>query len=285
MKFYMLRNTALDTADVYVNGDAFNEAVSAEIDQRLKCVGDDVTADEVERQVHARTHTCTSLAEVDRMVGNDAVGNPDWREAGRGHDGTPKFWRQADYRLGNAQLYRLAAESLRTAEDETMAYDQGRFHDPGIAEALSLHRIPAESRIVTDEMAAGIAPCETAACVAGHVYVCARGWRDYLSRCVQATEKVPTSEIGNTAAAELGMSDEQHCALFPAQPVLHEVVEAFGIRSEDWSCPPARREEITKRWNWKKQPSDYLAADMAVVLETIARRCDRVNALAATIDN
>lgn len=217
------------------------------------------------------------------MVGRNAAGGPDWHEAGRSHDGSRESWRQADYRPGNAQLYRLAAESLRTAEDETMGYDQGRFHDPGLAEVLSLHRIPAESRIVTDEMAAGIAPCETAACVAGHVYVCARGWQDYLDRCVRATGEVPTSEIGNTAAAELGMSEEQHCALFPAQPVLHEVVEAFGIRPEDWTCPPATTDEIEKRWDG--QPGDYRAADMAVVLETIARRCNRVNAFVVTIEN
>ena len=175
------------------------------------------------------------------MVGRNPAGEPDWHEAGRSHDGSRgESWWQADYRLGNAQLYRLAAESLRTAEDETMGYDQGRFHDPGLTEVLSLHRIPAESRIVTDEMAAGIAPCETAACVAGHVYVCARGWRDYLGKCVRATGEVPTSEIGNTAAAELGMTGEQHCALFPAQPALEEVIGAFGITPEDWTCPASQ---------------------------------------------
>ncbi len=283
MKFYMLRNSALDTADVYVNGDDFNEAVSTEVDQGLEGVCDDITADEVERQVRTRTHTCSSLAEVDGMVGRNPAGEPDWHEAGRSHDGSRESWWQADYRLGNAPLYRLAAESLRTAEDETMGYDQGRFHDPGLTEVLSLHRIPAESRIVTDEMAAGIAPCETAACVAGHVYVCARGWRDYLGKCVRATGEVPTSEIGNTAAAELGMTGEQHCALFPAQPALEEVIGAFGITPEDWTCPPARTDEIEKRWDG--QPGDYRAADMAVVLETIARRCDRVNAFVATIEN
>lgn len=283
MKFYMLRNTALDTADVYVNGDDFNEAVSAEIDQGLEGVSDDISAEEIEQQVHARTHTCTSLAEVDSMVRRNAAGSPEWHEAGRSHDGSRDFWRQADYRLGNAQLYRLAAESLRTAEDDTMGYDQGRFHEPGLAEVLSLHRIPAEARIVTDEMAAGIAPCETAACVAGHVYVCARGWQEYLSKCVQAIGEVPTSEIGNTAAAELGMSDDQQCTLFPAEPVLHEVVEAFGITPEDWTCPPTTTDEIARRWD--EEPGDYRAADMAVVLETIARRCDRVNAFVAAIEN
>lgn len=283
MKFYMLRNTALDTADVYVNGDDFNEAVSAEIDQGLEGVNNDVTADEVERRVRARTHTCTSLAEVDSMVGRNAAGGPDWHEAGRSHDGSRKSWWQADYRLGNAQLYRLAAESLRTADDETMGYDQSRFHDPGIAEVLSLHRVPVKERIVTDEMAKGIAPCETAACVAGHIYVCARGWQDYLGRCVRATGDIPASEIANTAAAELGMSDEQHCTLFSAEPMLDEVVEAFGIAPEDWSCPPERTDQIEKRW--EQAPGDYRAADMAVVLETIARRCDRVNPFAAAIEN
>ena len=283
MRFYMLLNHALDAAEVYVNGDDFDEAVSAEIDEGREGVSDDITADEVERQVHARTHTCWSLAEVDSMVGRNAVDTPNWHESGRSHNGRRKSWQQADYRLGNAQLYRLAAESLRTAEDETMGYNQRMFHDPGLVEALSLHRTPAESRIVTDQMAATIAPCETAACVGGHVYVCARGWRDYLNKCVRATGEVPAAEIGNTAATELGMSEEQQGALFPAQPALHDVVEAFGIRPEDWTCPPARRDTIEKRWD--EHPGDYRAADMAVVLETIARRCDRVNAFAAAIEN
>ena len=163
-----------------------------------------------------------------------------------------------------------------------MGYDQGRFHDPGLDSALSLDHVDAESRVVSDEMAGTIDPCETAACVAGHVYVCAHGWRSYLQTSARAAGPVITScNIGDGAAEKLGMSRAQQWALFLAEPRLSEVIEAFGIQAQDWTGPTAETDDIGKRWD----ETTYHAADMAVVLETLARRCERVNALVATIEN
>jgi len=130
-------------------------------------------------------------------------------------------------------------------------------------------------------MAAAVHPCETAACAAGHVYVCVHGWRKFLQTCVRAQTGITTPSIENSAAAELGMSETQRSALFPAQPELRDVVDAFHVSPEDWTCPAAETDEIEKRW----EARDYRAADMAVVLETIARRGDRVNAFVATVGN
>lgn len=282
MNFYMLRHDGHAEADVYVNREDFDQAVSEAVDEARHGTCSDAGADEIERQVRARTHTCASLAEADNMVEPDADGMPQWREAGRSHDGGRQKWNDADYRGGNAELYRQAADSLRKAGDETMGYDQGRFHDPGLDRALSIDHVDAESRVVSNEMAGTIRPCETAACAAGHVYVCARGWRSYLQTCCTRSENgINAPGIGNAAAAELGMSLNQQWALFPAEPEFDYVVEAFRIEPDDWTCPSARTDEIELRW----EEGHYRAADMAVVLETLARRCDHVNAFVATIDN
>lgn len=278
MNFYILRQDEDSQHEVYVNREDFDNAVAEAVDKARHGAADD----EADGRVRERTSTCASLAEVDRLLGRDDTGGPSWHEAGRPHDGKLACWKDADYRGGNAHLYRLTAESLHTAADTTMGYDQKRFHDLGLAEALSVDGIDPELRRVTDAMANGIAPCETAACVAGHAYVCAFGWRDYLQTAVRANGGVPTPKIGDRAAAELGMSAAQQAALFPAQPELDEITDAFNLEPQDWACPTARRNEIEERWEGS---GECRADDMVVVLETLARRCDRVNAFIAAIDN
>ncbi len=282
MNFYILRHDEDPQHEVYVNREDFDNAVAEAVDKTQHGAPDDET-DEIERCVRKRTRTCASLAEVDRLLVNDETGIPSWHEAGRPHDGRLACWEDADYRGGNACLYRLTAESLRTAADETMDYDQGWFHDPDLAGALSIDGIDPELRTVTDTMANAIAPCETTACTAGHAYVCAFGWRDYLQTAVRANGGVPTPRIGDRAAAELGMSTAQQAALFPAVPELDEITSAFKLMPQDWACPKARIQEIEKRW--EKADENCRADDMAIVLETLARRCDRVNAFVAPIEN
>jgi len=216
MQFYMLQHQRQPEADVYVNRQDFDEAVSEAVNEARHDTFGNVAAEEIERRVRARTHTCASLAEVDGMVEREAGQPPQWLEMGRSHDGKQESWRDPDYRGGNAELYRLAAESLRNAEDETMGYDQDRFYDPGLPEALSVDDIDPESTVVTDKMAAAVHPCETAACAAGHVYVCVHGWRKFPQTCVRAQPAITTPSIANRSAAELGMSEAQRSALFPA---------------------------------------------------------------------
>lgn len=284
MRFYMLHDHQHQPAiaDVYINREDFDKAVSEAVDEALGEAPeeDGVARAEIERKVRARTHTCASLSEVYDTADRDA-GEPQWREKGRSHDGRQPYWMEADHRGGNAALYRQTADSLRSAEDETMAYEQSRFHDPGLPEALSIDDIQPEARVVTEAMASAIHPCEAAACVAGHAYVCAYGWRTFLQTCVRMTKGVTAAGIEDGAAAELGMSEKQCSALFPAEPELRDVIEAFHIAAEDWTCPPTETDEIEKRW----EERDYRAADMAVVLETLARRCERVNAFVTGIDN
>ncbi|MCY4119344.1 MAG: hypothetical protein OXG72_00275 [Acidobacteria bacterium] len=283
MRFYMLEGKLHDTHatnEVYVNRDDFDKAVNDALDEGLHEAGDDVTRDEIERQVSARTHTFRTLAKIDDTV-ECSVGEAEWREMGRSHDGKRPCWSEGEYHAGNADLYRQTADSLRNAEDETMSYEQSRFHDPGLPEALSLDDIDPEARFVSEEMASAIDPCETAACVAGHAYVCAHGWRSFLQTCVRTRTAVPSPSIEDGAAAELGMSEKQCSALFPAEPQLRDIIEAFEIASADWTCPTAEADEIETRW----EERDYRAADMAIVLDTLARRCDRVNAFVAAIDN
>ena len=287
MRFYMLEAKVHDThaaSEMYVNREDFDNAVDKAVndalDEELHEAGGDITRDEIERHVRARTHTCASLSEVDDTADHD-VHKPQWRETGRSHDGKQTYCTEASYRGGNAELYRRTADSLRNAEDETMGYEQSRFHDPGIPEALSLEKLEPEARIVTEELASAIHPCETAACVAGHAYVCTQGWRRFLQTCVRTRTDVPSPSIEDGAAAELGMSEKQCSALFPAEPQLQDVIEAFGIAAEVWTCTAAETQKIERRW----EERDYHAADMAVVLDTLARRCDRVNAFVAAIDN
>ena len=287
MKFYVLRHEDPPEINyVYVNREDFDDAVAEALDTARYGAPDDERKkdherEEIERQVQARTRTCATLDEVDALADSvdETVG---WTEAGRSHDGERGYWEDTDYRCGNGHLYRLAADSLRSAEDETMGYDQGSFHDMGLVQALSIDDIDPEARIVTKSMADAIAPCETAACVAGHVYVCARGWQDYLQACARANGDVPTPVIGDRAATELGMSARQQSALFPSLPELEEIVEAFGIAPGDWTRPPTEIEEIENRW---QTDQEIAAEDMAVVLEAVAQRCDRVNALVAAIEN
>ena len=283
MKFYVLQHEDPAQTQAYVNREDFDGAVAEAVDTARHGAPED-KREEIERQVQARTRTCATLDEVDAVaeVETPVDGTVTWSEAGRSHDGKRQYWEDADYRCGNGHLYRLAADSLRTAGDETMGYDQGCFHDMGLAPALSIDGIDPEARVVTSSMANAIAPCETSACVAGHVYVCARGWQDYLQACARANGDVPTPVIGDRAATELGMSARQQSALFPSLPELEEIVAAFGIAPGDWTRPPTEIDEIEKRWQTDQEIG---AEDMAIVLEAIARRCDRVNALVAAIEN
>ncbi len=283
MKFYVLQHEDPAQTQAYVNREDFDGAVAEAVDTARHGAPED-KREEIERQVQARTRTCATLDEVDAVaeVETPVDGTVTWSEAGRSHDGKRQYWEDADYRCGNGHLYRLAADSLRTAGDETMGYDQGCFHDMGLAPALSIDGIDPEARVVTSSMANAIAPCETSACVAGHVYVCARGWQDYLQACARANGDVPTPVIGDRAATELGMSARQQSALFPGIPELEEIVAAFGIAPGDWTRPPTEIDEIEKRWQTDQEIG---AEDMAIVLEAIARRCDRVNALVAAIEN
>ena len=283
MKFYVLQHEDPAQIDVYVNREDSDGAVAEAVDTARHGAPED-EREEIERQVQARTHTCATLDEVDAVAEAETPVDETvkWSEAGRSHDGERQYWEDADYRCGNGHLYRLAADSLRSAGDESMGYDQGQFHDMGLAQALSIDGIDPEARVVTTSMANTIAPCETTACVAGHVYVCARGWQDYLQACARANGGVPTPVIGDRAGTELGMSARQLSALFPSLPELVEIVEAFGIAPEDWTCPPTEIDEIEGRW---LSDLEISAEDMAIVLEAIARRCDRVNALVAAIEN
>ena len=283
MKFYVLQHEDPAQIDVYVNREDFDGAVAEAIDTARHGAPDN-EREEIERQIQARTHTCATLDGVDAVAAIAASVNEtvEWTEAGRSHDGKRQHWEDADYRCGNGHLYRLAADSLRSAEDETMGYDQSFFHDVGLAQALSIDGIDPEARVVTTSMANTIAPCETAACVAAHVYVCARGWQDYLQACARANGGVPTPIIGDRAATELGMSARQQSALFPSMPELEEIVAVFGIAPEDWTRPPTEIDEIEGRW---LSDLETRAEDMAIVLEAIARHCDRVNALVTAIEN
>lgn len=296
MNFYILHDNpehGLATEhQVYVNREDFDEAVAETVDQAQHgCDADE--RDEVERRIRDRTATHTSLTELE----NELQGQPDhkrqWTEAGRRHDGTADGWRDSEYRIGNSCLYRLTAASLKTAEDETMGYDQTAFHDMGFAKALSVDNVAPEQRTVTEKMASTIQPCETAACVAGHAYVSAFGWRRYLQTAIRSNDGEMTWEIGRQVAAELGMSSYQEITLFCSHPSLEEINEAFGLKAEDWACPTAQINAIEEHWHWNAthagdtgaEPSPHRANDMRVVLEAIARRCDRVNAFVAGIEN
>lgn len=280
MKFYLLHNEGWNVLEVYVNRDDFEENVAEAVDQARYGTPEDEHA-EIERRVRARARTYASLPEIESLIRNED-GLETWTEGGRSHDGEQETWNAAEVQIGNAYLYRLAADSLRKAGDETLGYNQGFFHALGVTEALCLDNVEPEQRTVSDAMAKTIAPCETAACVAAHVYICAKGWRAYLQASTRTPIAMPTATIGYHAAAELGMLTTQRAALFPAQPAIHEITDAFALKPSDWPCDSTRVESIAKRWE------DDLACkadEMATVLEAIARRCDRVNALVATIDN
>ena len=162
-----------------------------------------------------------------------------------------------------------------------MGYDQGIFRDPELVPALCLETVAPCDRIVTSEMASAVEPCETAGCVAAHAYVCSRGWQEYLAAAVDEDGELMAPYVASTAASDLGMSGEQLAALFSEGPGLHHVSDAFHVLPEDWNCPETRIDEIEERW----KNHDYRADDMATVLYTLARRCDRVNAFVAAIDN
>ena len=274
MQFYVLQEEDPRIVDVYVCRDDFEGAVTRAVNQALSGLPASKRAATAEA-VGRRTRTCTSLREVDAMVASDTDAQA-WHEAGRSHDGTRPEWDDGDYRGGNAYLYRQTAASLRNGSDETMGYDQCQFHGAGIPSPLSLEESDPDRKMTTDALAAAISPCETAACVAAHAYVCAKGWTSYVEACVQA------HNIGQKATIELGMSQAQQGVLFPATPEVDAVVKAFRITPEDWPCTPERVERIRTRWNEGKKIGPE---EMALVLEAIASQCMRTNAMAAAIDN
>lgn len=286
MKFYILRDY-LDHDEnpqhqVYVNLEDFDNEVERQIEDALRhrCTEE---ADEIEQGVRSRTATVASLAEVENLLEQKPNGDRTWHEAGRAHDGKAGIWEEANYRGGNAELYRNTAASLRTANDKTMGYDQRTFHSTSLPKTLGVEKIEPRLRQVTDDIATSVQACETAACVAGHAYVCAFGWQAFLQAAVLANGSAPTPRIGERAGAALGMSIDQQTTLFSSVPELDEIKTAFKLTTDDWPCPESRVEEIDTRW--MNSSHHCRPEDMSTVLEALARRCDRVNAFIAGIEN
>ena len=280
MHFYVLQEEEPKVVKAYVNRVDFDNSVNDEIDLTTKAMPEHNRA-VAEKHVRQRTRTCTSLNEVD-AIAESWTEDELWHEAGRSHDYTRPRWWNTDYRTGNAALYRLAAASLRKADQETMGYDQGYYHDPNMPKLLALDEVATDERVVSASMASEFTPCDTAACVAGHTYVCSRGWQSYLQACMRSVGGTPTNYIGLAAAKDLDMSPVQHDELFAANPDLSTIISSFGIADGDWTCPPEGVQEIERHWPLGQTPRPE---DMALLLEAIANRVERAEALAATVVN
>ena len=280
MQFHMLWQDDDPDVHVYVNREDFDEAAREAVRRSASHAVNGGT-DGIEKRILARTHTCETLNDVEAMLPPDDGDSAHWCNMGRSHDGSRHNWCEDDYRGGNAVLYREAAASLLTAGNETMAYSHKPHGGAKLARALSLDTIDPEDRVVTDEMAGSIAPSTVAATVAGHVVACAYGWQRYLNDCVRAKPRRAGAAIAMLAGNALGISTSDGRILFSAKPCLEEIEYAFNVKDEYWPCTQAEAEAIAERWG----KNEYRAADMATVLEMLARRCDRVNAFIAKIDN